>query len=263
MAQRAGMEYLPPIAFNGIRFALGSIALTPFAIKSWKLSPPREARKEFFAGAVAGLILFAATNLQQVGIVTTTAGKAGFITGLYVVLVPLMGIILKHRPGIGSSVGALFALAGLFLLTVESDFRIALGDLWVLACAFAFTLHVLWIASASTKANPIRLAFFQFFTCATLSLILALLLEQFTWVQVKLSYLPLLYSGILSVGVAYTLQVFGQRKAHPAHAAIIMSLEAVFAAVAGWAILGEVLSSRAVIGCVLMFVGMVTSQLRP
>ncbi len=263
VAQRAGMEHLPPIAFNGIRFVLGTIVLAPFAIISWKLYPARNSSKELFAGAVAGLILFVATNLQQIGIVSTTAGKAGFITGLYVVLVPLLGIFFKHRPQVGSLIGALLALSGLFLLTVEGDFKIGEGDLWVLACAFAFTLHVLWIAWASTRADPIRLAFLQFLTCASLSLALAFLLEQFTWEQARASYLSLLYSGVLSVGVAYTLQVFGQREARPSHAAIIMSLEAAFAALAGWAMLGEVLSLRAVIGCALMFLGMVASQWRP
>ncbi|MEI6509590.1 MAG: DMT family transporter, partial [bacterium] len=214
-------------------------------------------------GAVAGLLVAVAVNFQQFGIATTTAGKAGFITGMYMILVPFLGFFVRHRPGWGSWIGALISALGLFFLSVGSDFTIAPGDLLLLACAVTFAFQVLLVGWLSPRCDPLQLAWVEFFFCAVFCAIGALLFEHITWQAVSDGLVPLLYSGIASVAIGYTLQVVGQRDANPTHASILMNMEAVFAALGGWLILGEVLSGRALLGCALMFVGMLLAQLKP
>jgi drug/metabolite transporter (DMT)-like permease len=213
-------------------------------------------------GGLAGFALFMGATLQQVGLVYTTAGKAGFITGLYVVIVPILGLFWKQQSGLGTWFGAILAAAGLYLLTITAQFTIALGDFLELAGAFFWAGHVLIIGWLSPRIDPIKLAFFQYTACSFLSLLTAVITEVITLHGLFLATLPIAYGGLISVGIAYTLQVVAQRYAHPAHAAIILSLEAVFAAFGGWLILGETLSSRGLIGCSLMLAGMLLSQLR-
>jgi len=262
VAQRVGVNYLPPAAFNGIRFSLGTIALLPWAL-SKKGNPHFFSREEFKGGILAGVLLAIATNLQQYGIVHTTAGKAGFITGLYVVIVPFLGPLFRHRPGWGSWLGAFLALGGLYLLSVRENFAISQGDLLVLICAFVFSFHVLVVSLYSKKSEPLRLALMQFLTCSVLSLFFAFSFEHFSTQGVKEAIWPLVYAGVFSVGVAYTLQVVAQKDTVATHAAIIMSLEAVFAALTGWAFLGEILTLRAIWGCALMFLGSLIAQIKP
>lgn len=264
VAQRVGMDYVGPFTFNGIRFALGSAVLIPFIVKN-NASPRTKAVAGFrdlgWGGVLAGITLFTGASLQQVGLVYTTAGNAGFITGLYVVIVPLMGLFFGQRTHGGTWLGAVFAAAGLYLLSVTEGFSIAYGDFLELLGAFFWAGHVLIIGWLSPRSSALKLAFVQFAACSILSLLTAIVFETIVLSAVFSAALPIFYGGALSVGVAYTLQVVGQKYAHPAHAAILLSLEAVFAAAGGWFFLGEVLSPRGLFGCGLMLGGMLFSQL--
>jgi len=266
VAQRIGMEYVGPFTFNGVRFTLGALVLLPFLLYKQKSDqkkfPPVSIRKIIFGVIGTGILLFLGVSFQQIGLKTTTAGKAGFITGLYVIFVPVVGIVLGHRTNLFTWLGVLFSATGLYLLSIKSGFSIEHGDLLVLACAGIFTFHVLLIGWLSPRMNSLHLAIGQFSICALLNLVLALLLEPFMMEKIIEAAGPILYGGILSVGVAYTLQVIAQKDAHPAYASIILSLEAVFAALGGWIILHETLSQRSLIGCFLMLTGMVIVQIK-
>jgi drug/metabolite transporter (DMT)-like permease len=268
VAQRVGMDYVGPFTFNGIRFAIGSLSLLPLVVMSreqrtatHKILPPAGSKTILFGGAALGLALFAGASLQQIGLVYTTAGKAGFITGLYVIMVPLLGLFWRQQPKIGTWIGAVLAAVGLYFLSVTEEFTIELGDLLVLIGAFFWAAHVLIIGWLSPRINPIKLAFSQYVACSILSLTTAVLIEDITMLSIFQAAIPILYGGLLSVGIAYTLQVVAQRDAHPAHAAILLSLESVFAAVGGWLVLGEIISARGLFGCGLMLAGMLLSQL--
>ncbi len=268
VAQRVGMSYVGPLTFNGVRFALGAMVLLPLV--RWRNKYPRSggsthrislARQGLWGGGLAGLMLFSGASLQQVGLVYTTAGKAGFITGLYVIIVPLMGLFLGHRPGWGGWVGACLATIGLYLLSVTEAWTFAPGDFWELFGAFFCAAHVLILGWLSPRMDRIKLACTQYVVCSILGLLGAYFTETITLDGIMGAIIPILYGGVLSVGIAYTLQVIAQRHAPPTHAAIILSLEAVFAAMAGWLILGEMLSLRGLIGCIFMFAGMLSALL--
>jgi len=268
VAQRLGMEHVGPFGFNGVRFALGCLVLLPPLFRNGLHHDTPSSRKvEPFSsaslggGLLAGLVLFCGASFQQVALVYTTAGKAGFITGLYVILVPVIGIALGHRTHAGTWIGTLLAAVGLYLLSVTEQFTFAPGDLLVLVGAFFWAGHVLIIGWLSPRQDPLKLAFVQYATCAALSLLVSAGIEPNAVDGYLSAAIPILYGGILSVGVAYTLQVVAQKHANPAHAAIILSLEAVFAALGGWIILGETLTPRGLLGCALMFAGMLASQL--
>ncbi len=267
VAQRAGMEHVGPFIFNGVRFALGGISLLPLILVNRRRRSgsdlPSAGRKIFaLGGGLAGSALFIAVSFQQIGIIYTTAGKAGFITGLYVIIVPILGLLGRQRTNIGTWMGAVIAAAGLYFLSVTEDFTVSPGDLLVLVSAFFWAIHVHIIGWFSARTDPIKLAFFQFLVCSTLSLAAAVSTETISVQALSRAIIPILYGGLVSVGIAYTLQVVGQRHAHPAHAAIILSLETVFAVIGGWLILGENLSPRGGVGCALMLAGMLLSQLR-
>jgi len=266
VAQRAGMEHVGPFTFNGVRFALGGISLLPLLLRNRKRQvkselPPENTKTVVLGGVLAGLVLFIAASLQQTGIVHTTAGKAGFITGLYVIIVPILGLFWKQRSNISAWAGAVLATVGLYFLSVTEDFTISPGDLLVLVSAFFWAGHVHIIGWFSARTAPIKLAFFQFFACSALSLIAAVFAEVITIQRLLEATIPILYGGVVSVGIAFTLQVVAQQYAHPTHAAIILSLETVFAVIGGWLILGERLSLRGLVGCALMLAGMLVSQL--
>jgi drug/metabolite transporter (DMT)-like permease len=275
VAQRAGMEHVQPFTFNAIRFAIGGLFLWPFLIYLDRqrhpvgrvANPPYSRRTLLIGGLLAGVVLFAAATLQQMGLVYTTAGKAGFITGLYVILVPLLALGLGHRTSAATWIGAILAMIGLYFLSVTGDFTIDPGDLLVLAGAFLWATHILVLGHFSPRISrptgTTRLALIQFMTCALLSLFAALISETITLDAINLALLPILYAGVMSVGVGYTLQVFSQHQARPSHAAIILSLESVFAVIAGWLLLGEQLSWRGLLGCGLMLVGIMVSQVNP
>ena len=262
VAQRVGMENIGPFAFNGIRFALGGLSLIPLII--WfdrKNGRKAKFSSVLFGGICAGTLLAVGASLQQVGLVYTTAGKAGFITGLYVVLVPMIGLILKQPAGAHIWLGALVASAGMYLLGVNGDFTVGKGDLLELIGAFFWAGHVQLICYLSKKADPLKLSVTQFFTCSAISLCVAAFTETTTMSNVQGALIPILYGGLFSVGVAYTLQTVAQRDANPSHAAIILSMESVFAALGGVLMLGESLSPRGIAGCALILTGMLLSQL--
>lgn len=263
VAQRVGMEHVGPFTFNAVRFALGGLTLLPVALflrrKGWAQAGPT--RPLIWAGPLVGLVLFGGASLQQAGIVTTTAGNAGFITGLYVILVPLSGLLWGQRAGAGAWVGALLAVAGLYLLSVTEALTIQSGDLLVLLGAFFWTAHVQLIGWLTRRVDALLLSVVQFLVCAVLSLAVALGSESIQAQGLAGAAPAILYGGLLSVAVAYTLQVVAQRTARPSHAAILLSLESAFAALGGWLMLGEQLTPRALLGCALMLAGMLLSQL--
>jgi len=268
VAQRVGMDYVGPFTFNAVRFALGSISLLPL-IFFWKArknggAPPGSSLSEKGAlgyGALAGIVLFAGASLQQMGLVYTTAGKAGFITGLYVILVPIIGYRWGQRTSYGTWFGAVLAVIGLYLLSVTGALTISRGDLLVLASAFFWAGHVLLIGWMSPRMDSLVLASAQYAVCSLLSLLVAFTLETVAVDGILQAAVPILYGGLASVGIAYTLQVVAQRHSPPAHASIILTLEGAFAALGGWMLLGEALSLRALAGCGLMLAGMLVSQL--
>jgi drug/metabolite transporter (DMT)-like permease len=263
VAQRVGMEYVGPFTFNGVRFALGAFSLIPLLLINHNKAtgrPKVRIKTVIWGAGLAGCALFMGASLQQIGIIYTTAGKAGFITGLYVVIVPMLGLLWKQKTNAGTWLGAFLAAFGMYLLSVTESLSLEFGDFLVLIGAFFWAGHVQLIGWLTRRLNPLRLAFFQFMTCSFLSLIAALALEEIAMQGIIDALIPICYGGLLSVGVAYTLQVVAQRHAHAAHAAIILSLEAVFAAFGGWLLLSEILSFRGLIGCTLMLAGMLISQ---
>jgi drug/metabolite transporter (DMT)-like permease len=268
VAQRIGMEYVGPFTFNGVRFALGSLVLLPLILRNGIRKNTSRKKSSFvsrktliFGGCLLGITLFAAASLQQVGIVYTTAGNAGFITGLYVVIVPILGLFWGQHTNAGTWIGALLAAVGLYLLSVTHELTISFGDLLELIGAFLWAVQILIVGWLSPKIDPIKLAFAEFSACSLLSLITAVIFEEIVLNALLQAVVPILYGGVLSVGVAYTLQVVAQQNAHPAHASILFSLESVFAALGGWLILNETISPRGLVGCVLMLSGMLLSQL--
>ena len=268
VAQRSGMEFVGPFTFNAIRFLIGGLMLIPLMITldrrraaASQTIIPLSNRNLLAGGMLVGLILFGAATLQQMGVALTTAGKAGFITSLYVVLVPLLGLALGHRSSAAVWFGAILAAVGLYFLTIEGGFNMAWGDLLVLFGAFMWAGHVLLLGRLSPGTDTVKLAFLQFVVCAALSAVAALLTETTSAADLRAALWPLLYTGIMSVGVGYTLQTVAQAHARPADTAIILSLEAVFAVIGGWLLLGEVLSARALFGCALMLAGILVSQL--
>ncbi|NLF45119.1 MAG: DMT family transporter [Syntrophomonadaceae bacterium] len=262
VAQRAGMEFVGPFTFNGVRFLLGSISLLPllFIFRKDKYLPEKK-RGWLLPGLIAGLILFTAASLQQIGIITTTAGKAAFITSLYIVLVPIIGLLIGFTTSKGTWVGCVLAATGLYFLCIRETASIQIGDLLVLISAFLWAVHILVIGYFSPRVEVLKLSFIQFMTCALLSLLMAFITEEILISSLLDAAIPILYGGIGSVGIAYTLQAVGQKHARPAHAAIILSLEAVFAALGGFLLLSEQLDSRELFGCLLMFSGMMVSQI--
>ena len=268
VAQREGMETMGPFLFSGVRFLIGVVALSPVV---WYLSKkPQQshkaevsAKKLILAGTVAGLLLFGGISCQQVGLQYTTAGKAGFITGLYIFFVPLIGLFLGQRTGSGTWLGATIALFGLYLLSIKEDFTIAEGDLLQLICAVFFAAHVLVIGYLAKRMDTLKLALVQYLVCGVISLLIAIAIEMISWDMIVATAIPLLYAGIMSTGIAYTLQVVAQQHAHSSHAAIILSLEGAFAVLGGWLLLDEHLPARGLLGCALMLTGMFLSQLFP
>jgi len=268
VAQRQGMETMGPFLFTGVRFLIGVVVLLPVI---WFLSkkPPQNHKAEVstkklvFAGTVAGLLLFGAISCQQVGLQYTTAGKSGFITGLYIFFVPLIGLFFGQRTGSGTWLGATIALFGLYLLSIKEDFSIAEGDLLQLICAVFFAAHVLVIGYLAKRMDPLKISLVQYLVCGFISLFIAVVIEVISWDMIVATTIPLLYAGIMSSGIAYTLQVVAQQHAHSSHAAIILSLEGAFAVLGGWLILDEHLPARGLLGCALMLTGMFLSQLFP
>ena len=272
VAQSVGMDYIGPFTFSAARDVIAIIVLIPvillFTDKGTDGTYPpilqqlKPDRITLIGGAWCGLVLGAADTLQQVGISMTTAGKAGFITALYIILVPLMGHFMGHKVPRIIVICVTLAIAGFYLLCINGDFQVSFGDFLVLCCAVFFALHILVIDHfLLKKANSIKLSWVQFATAVLFSGTLTVLFEQPDWSALWAAKWPLLYAGGLSSGVAYTLQIVGQKYTEPTTATLIMSLESVFAALAGWLILGEVMTAKELTGCVLVFAAVILAQI--
>lgn len=274
VAQKVGMDHVGPFTFNGVRFALGALVLIPLERRLARRTPapatppaatePAGSRGPVVrraGGVLAGLLLFGGASLQQVGLQWTTTANAGFITGLNVVIVPILGLLLSQRARRSTWMGAMLAAIGLYLLSVTESFTLRPGDGLELLGACFWAGHVVLVGWLSPRGSALRLAIIQYLTCSVLSLAVAACREPISALAIRSATGPILYGGVLSVGVGYTLQVVAQRRAPPAHAAVILSLEAVFAAIGGWWLLGEGLGARGLVGCSLMLAGMLVSQL--
>ena len=262
VAQSVGMEHVGPFTFTFSRSIIGGIVLLPCILLLGKWKKGFATKVEWIGGICCGIALCVASNFQQVGIQFTTVGKAGFITALYVVLVPIFGLFLKKRVPIliWGCVG--LSVVGLYLLCMPAGaFTLALGDLLVLICAVLFTVHILVIDHFSPKGDGVVISCIQFFTCGILSGIPMLFFENPSVGNMIDAKWSILYAGVLSSGVAYTLQVVAQKNVNPTIASLIMCLESVVAVLAGWIVLGQGMSSREILGCVLMFVAIVLAQL--
>ena len=265
VAQRVGAESLGAFYFNGIRFALGALSLIPviFIFEREKFDKAKF-KRTLIASFIGGAVLFTAAALQQFGIeITQSAGKSGFITGLYTVLVPVISfVIYKKKSSVGVWIGAVLAVIGLFLLSVNESFSVGIGDVVLFIGAIFWAIHILVVDKFIAGISPLKFAMLQFAVCALLNLICAVCFESISLENVKTALVPLLYGGLASVGVAYTLQIIAQKYSDPTLAAIVFSLESVFSAIGGALILGEKMSGRGYIGCVLIFGGIVISQLK-
>ena len=261
VAQRMGMVHVGPLLFNGVRLLLGGLVLVPILLLRRTPPSPRDSRAVL--GLLAsGLVLALAANLQQFGLVSTEAGKAGFITGLYVVFIPIFGILRGQRIAWSMAVAVPLSVAGLYLLSIAGPLGMTSGDLWILLGAFVWAVHVQLIGWLVERRDAIEIAVVQFSICGLVSLVGSLLFERISVAGLAAASGAIAYSGVLSVGVAFTLQVMGQRRVDPSRAGVLLSLEAAFAILGGWMVLGEHLSTRALVGCGLMLAAMVLAQAR-
>lgn len=267
VAQSIGMNYIGPFTFSAVRSLLGSAFLVPCIwLLNRKKAPDAEKtedKKELIKGGVlCGVIICLAANLQQIGLMYTSVGKSGFLTALYIVIVPVIGNFIGKKAGKKLWLAVVFAVAGLYLLCMKSgSFRLEFGDTLLLLCALAFAFHIMVIDHYTQKVDGVKMSCIQFFVCGILSAVLMFLLEEPSFSAICIAWAPVLYTGILSCGVAYTLQIVGQKGMNPVVASLIMSLESVISAIAGWIILGQVLSGREIAGCIVMFLAIIIAQL--
>ncbi len=264
VAQRVGAEFVGAFTFNGVRFMLGAASLIPVILLFEREKINKAVIKNnLLPGILAGVVLFIASTLQQYGVeITQSAGKAGFLTGLYTVLVPLIRFVMGKKTGILTFVGAIFAVTGLFFLCMTGDeISFGYGDVILIIGAFFWAGHILVVDKFVSTTSPLKFSFVQFVICGLLSLLCALLFEEIQFSAIKSAGIPILYGGIMSVGVAYTCQILGQRESDPTFASIVFSTESVFSAIGGALLLNEIMSGRGYLGCVLIFIGIVLSQL--
>lgn len=273
VAQSVGMDYVGPFTFNATRNYIGALVLIPViylmdglkrkeGMSETDVKASRGETKTLIVGGICcGTVLAIASSLQQIGIQYTTVGKAGFITAMYIVLVPILGIFLgkKIRPLIIGCVA--LAVVGLYFLCMTESLSLGKGDFFVLLCAFCFSGHILVIDHFSPLVDGVRMSAIQFLTAAVLCTVPALIFESPDWTQILAAWMPILYAGVLSSGVAYTLQIVGQKDADPAVASLLLSLESVFSLLAGWVILGQALNTKELFGCLLMFIAIILAQL--
>lgn len=262
VAQRSGMEHIGPLLFNGIRFLLGGLLLIPVYYFSLQSSPEKKFKVQSLSPEFLwpGIVLFLASFLQQKGLVYTSAGNAGFITGIYMVLVTVFGLFLGQKIPRIIWLAVPVSLAGLFFVSLSSDMILSMGDAWVFSSTFFWAIHVLIINWLVKKHDAILLALSQFIVCGALSLFFAYAFEPVVLTDIGSAGLPLLYGGIMSVGIAFTLQVMGQKNAHPAIASVLLSSESLFAVIGGWLILNEMMTMRQAFGCALIFSGIILIQ---
>lgn len=267
VAQQVGMDHIGPFAFSAARFIFGGITLLPVL---WILSKTnkkgrqteKHERDTWVGGFFCGIVLFFAGNLQQIGIQYTTVGKAGFITALYIVIVPIIGLFFKKKVGVKLWGSVVIACIGLYLLCMTDRFALALGDSLVFFSAIIFSIHIIVIAHYSPKADGVKMSCIQFFIAGVLSLVCMPVFERVPTIEsVGSVWIPILYAGILSSGVAYTLQIIGQKNINPTIASLILSLEAVVSVIAAWIILGQIMSTKEIIGALFMFIAIVLAQI--
>ncbi len=267
VAQRIGADSVGPFTFNGTRFILGAVSIIPVFLifEKKEVEKPIHSNKiriTLKAGVLAGVVLFVASALQQWGVeITGSAGKSSFLTGIYTVLVPILGIFLGKKTNLNVWLGALLAVAGMFLICINEKWQISYGDSVLLVGAIFWALHILVIDKFVAQIYSIRFAFTQFFVCGILGLLCAIFFENIAFSGLQAASIPILYSGILSAGVAYTCQIIGQKSADPTYASIILSTESMFGAIGGAIILGETMTLRGYLGCLLIFAGIIVSQL--
>ena len=271
-AQRMGMDYMQPISFNGIRNLMAGLCLIPVCFFAERRAPrqkpdtPARKKAQIRGGLFCGAFLFAASTLQQAGLVECSAGKAGFITALYVVLVPVFAWLLFHKnPGRWIRISILLAVAGLYLLCVPAGegFSVSRSELLLLGCAACFTGEILSVDYYAPTVSGVRLSRDMFLFCGIMGVGLSLGVETITWSGIRQALPALLYAGVMSGAVAYTLQILGQRDVNPALASLIMCLESVFSVLGGALVLHESLTGREAVGCAVMFGAVVLSQLSP
>ena len=268
VAQSVGMDYIGPFTFNAIRSLVGGLVLIPCI---WLLNRKKPAAQEdtpaqsdrtlFIGGICCGVALAVASSLQQMGIQYTSVGKAGFITALYIVIVPLLGLLFKRRVSGLIWVAVVIAVGGMYLLCITEGFSVGKGDLLVMASAFCFSAHILIIDYFSPKADGVKMSCIQFLVCGLLCAVPMLIMERPSLPQILAAWMPLIYAGVFSCGVGYTLQIVGQRHIDPTIASLILSLESVISVLAGWVILGQKLTVRELIGCILVFCAIILAQL--
>lgn len=273
VAQSVGMDYVGPFTFNMLRSIIGGIVLIPCIFLLDKIAPKeekkqteeelRQGRKTLLLGGICcGVLLALAANMQQIGIQYTTVGRAGFITACYIIIVPILSFLFfRKKCGISIVAAVILALIGLYLLCITDGFAIGKGDLFVLICSFLFSFHILVIDYFSPLVDGVKMSCIQFFVCGIVSGIPALLTETIVWENILQAWMPILYAGVMSCGVAYTLQIVGQKNMNPTVASLILSMESCISVLAGWMILDQKLTSRELFGCVLMFAAIVLAQL--
>ncbi len=274
IAQSKGVESISPVAFNGIRSMLGAIVLIPVILfidsgnKRKGIQIKKFDKTLLFGGVLCGILLCTATTLQTAGMVYTSPGKSGFLTALYMVIVPIIGILAGKKPRAIIMLSVLIALGGLYLMCIDSEFSINIGDVMTIICAFVFAGHILVIDYFLPKVDGVKLAFTQFFVCGVINLVWMIFEGVPSASSVFSCKTSIAYSGIMSCGVAYTLQIIGQKYTDPTSASILMSLESVFATLStvvlislGWELTGGLLTVREIFGCVLMFAAIILVQL--
>ena len=268
VAQRVGMDYIGPFTFNSIRCFLGSLVLIPviwFMNRKKEKKSTEEVKAEnknlLTGGILCGIAMAAASSLQQIGLVYTTAGKAGFITALYILIVPILGVFLGKKANAKTWVGVALAVVGMYLLCITEGFAISRGDFLVIMCAFVFSIHILLIDHFSPKVDGVKLSCVQFAVSGALCGIPMLISEHPTVDVIMAAGVPIFYAGVMSCGIAYTLQIIAQKNTDPTVASLILSLESVFAVLTSWIIIDEALSAREIAGCVLMFAAIILAQL--
>lgn len=269
VAQSVGMEHIGPYTFNAARFFVGGLVLIPMVLVIRKTDKqertPQEKRlyrkNTIIGGSCCGVILCAASTFQQIGIQYTTVGKAGFITALYIIIVPLLGLFLKKKVTWLVWLSTVIAVIGFYLLSISGKVSMNKGDVAVLICAVLFSVHILVVDYFSPKADGVGISCIQFWISAIISAGLMFLFENPQMQQILAAAKPILYAGIMSCGVAYTLQIIGQKHVEPTIASLLMSLESVFSVLAGWVLLGQVLSVKELIGCCLVFTAVILAQI--
>ena len=265
IAQSVGMDHVGPFTFQAIRCGLACIFLFPLsrftdADKNNFMTKWTD-RKLWKTGLLTGIALFFAAGLQQVGLQYTTAGKAGFLTAMYIVLVPILGFFLGNKPPVTAWISVALAVVGLYLLSGSGIDQINMGDVMLMGCAFWFAVQITLVDRLGLELDGVRLNCVQSLVCAVLSALVMLFTEQIRWADILACWLPLCYAGVLSMGVAYTLQIVGQQMLEPTQASLLMSLESVFALIFGWLLLHERLSTAELLGCGAMFCAVILSQL--